>query len=236
MTLDPEEIFADLISFRKEIHAPEVHHMEYTVKPFRFVLYTPAGTSFHFMPCPTVKRTSNLRRTSSTHGLHVCGNCINAWNNRFPDRPLTTKTFDLEQFFAQLEYDPEMWNGIDIPPEEDENEFMPECCLLYRPVYFKRRKGQKDTNVFHFMKCKAIRYDESIGWIKTYRFTDRVSGDFEMFGGRTYELHPCEDCLAEWNGGTARRKRYAPVSASGNFSRSAIVMKTDRRNLQNSTV
>ena len=84
MLLNPEEIFADLINFRKEINAPECH-FDYSVKPFHFVIYSPSSTRFHFMPCPTVRTAnnngtiSNFRRTSkadasqsaetvSTHG------------------------------------------------------------------------------------------------------------------------------------------------------------------------
>ena len=40
MPLNPEEIFADLITYRKEINAPECH-CDYEVKPFRFVIYKP---------------------------------------------------------------------------------------------------------------------------------------------------------------------------------------------------
>lgn len=205
MMLNPEEIFADLISFRKEINAPEVH-MDYTVKPFRFVIYSPTGTTFHIMSCQTVRAAQNngsivnfLRTPEKPEGLKVCGHCINAWNAKFPDRELQRANFDLEQFFSQLEYDPEMWNGINIPPETDENESV-HGFLLYNPV-----KGI--GSVFHFMKCKTVREDEKTGWIRSYRFTGRTSGDFDMwngdkvFDGSRQKLKPCTECLSEWNSG-----------------------------------
>ena len=194
--MTPEEIFADLIRFRKEILAPEVH-TDYAVKPFRFMVYSP---SFHFLPCQMMMRAqndgsiANLRRTSSKlAGLTVCGNCINAWNWRFPRSRLYAGTFDLDIFFSQLIYDPHMWDGIDLPPEIDEEEFSSDCFLPYRPVRANR--------CFHFMKCSNVRYDESVGWIRFYRFTGRISGVFDMFDGRTQRLRPCLKCLAEWDGG-----------------------------------
>ena len=203
--MKPEEIFAGLISFRKEILAPEVH-MDYTVKPFRFVIYGPTGRSFHFMPCATIKAAqrngsiANFRRTSSKPaGLAVCGNCINAWNGRFPRQALYARTFDLDKFFSQLVYDPHMWDGIDLPPESIDNEGIPGCFLLYRP--------SKSNNVFHFMRCRTVRDDEATGWIKAYRFTGSTSGVFEVWNGKgefvgdKQRLKPCHHCLAEWDGG-----------------------------------
>ena len=49
------------------------------------------------------------------------------------------------------------------------------------------------------MKCKTVREDEKIGWIRSYRFTDRITGKFEMFDGSFQTLKPCEECLAEWD-------------------------------------
>ena len=51
MMLDPEEIFADLINFRKEINAPDVH-MNYTVKPLSIRHIQPGrqDISHHAMP------------------------------------------------------------------------------------------------------------------------------------------------------------------------------------------
>ncbi len=78
MLLNPEEIFADLIRYREEIHAPE-SHMDYTVKPSRFVIYNPANRSshFHFMPCTAITRAqedgtiANFRRTSDDSGEFI---------------------------------------------------------------------------------------------------------------------------------------------------------------------
>ncbi len=197
MPLNPEEIFADLITFRKEINAPECH-CDYDVKPFRFVLYNPSGKVFHFMPCTTIRTAnnsgtiSNLRRTSQAPRLNVCRNCINLWNNLHPDMTLSAGTFDINKFFLQLEYDSHMWDGINLPPEFDGEEFSRNCFTLYRPV-----KG----SVFHFMKCETVREDEKIGWIRSYRFTDRITGKFEMFDGSFQTLRPCAECLAEWDNG-----------------------------------
>ena len=199
MLLNPEEIFADLINFRKEINAPECH-FDYSVKPFHFVIYSPSSTRFHFMPCPTVRTAnnngtiSNFRRTSKADGLTVCGNCINAWNNQHSDMLLLAGNFDLSRFFFQLEYDHHMWDGIKLPPEFNDDEFSRECFILYRPV-------KVTPNVFHFMKCSSVCDDERIGWIRSYRFTDRISGKFEMFDGSFQTLRPCEKCLAEWDSG-----------------------------------
>lgn len=220
--LDPEEIFADLISFRKEINAPEVH-MDYTLKPFRFVIYNPESKNarFHFMPCTTIMRAqtqgriANLRRTSNSSGifpmygalpqkLSVCNNCVNEWNNRFPDKPLDAKTFDIAKFFLLGEYYPDVWDVINIPPEIKDNEFMPNFFLLYRPIRIT-------PNVFHFMKCKTVCDDEKIGWIKTYSFTCRTSGVFDMYDGSAQRLSPCEECLSEWNDGTGW-KGYSSAS------------------------
>lgn len=212
MSIDPSEIFADLIQFRKDIYAPEVH-MNYTVRPSRFVIYDPANINarFHFMPCQTLNTAqrngniTNLRRSSDDSGvfsmygampkkLHVCGHCVNAWNASFPDRQLNANNFSLAEFFCMCEYDPHFWDGIDIPPEIDAPEHIPGCYLLYKPV---------KNSPFHFMKCKTVRYDESIGWIKSYRFTDNLSGAFELFSDNTHlpaqRLHVCKDCLAEWD-------------------------------------
>lgn len=70
MMLDPEEIFADLINFRKEINAPDVH-MNYTVKPFRFVIFSPASKKFHFMPCHRIV----------IQKLKPCIDCLSEWDN-----------------------------------------------------------------------------------------------------------------------------------------------------------
>ena len=227
MILEPSEIFADLIHFREELNAPEVH-MNYTVKPSRFVIYDPsaANARFHFMPCQTIQGKQRdgdivkLRRTSDDSGvfsmygampkkLQVCGNCVNAWNTRFPDRPLNANTFSLSRFFCMCEYDPHLWDGIDIPPEIDVHEHLSSCFLLYRPV---------KNSPFHFMKCKTVRDDEKIGWIKTYRFTDNLSGAFEMFSADSnalpvQRLHVCKDCLAEWDSGNGW-KGYSSASDS----------------------
>ena len=200
MPLDPEKIFADLTAFRKEIHAPEECHCGYDVKPFRFVIYNPAGRVFHFMPCQTVTAANNsgaiskFRRTRENPGLAVCGNCINKWNNMHPDKALNARTFDINKFFGGLMYDAHMWDGINLPPEFDGDEFSRECFFLYRPVKLPH-------NVFHFMKCSAVCEDEKIGWIRSFRFTDRITGKFEMFDGSFQPLRPCDKCLAEWNGG-----------------------------------
>ena len=69
---------------------------------------------------------------------------------------------------------------------------MPSCYLLYKPV---------KNSVFHFMRCSQLKKDEENGWIKTYRFTDRTSGVFELFDGSTATLKPCSKCLAEWDDG-----------------------------------
>ena len=205
MQLNPDEIFSDLIAFRKEIHAPVVQ-MNYTVKPFRFLLYNPANINghFHFMPCHHVRNSiTNLRRTSSTSGvfpmigalpqkLSVCRPCLNAWNNRYPAKHLDADAFDIVKLFALWEYDPHLWDGIAIPPEI--NADLPGCFLLYRPT-------RVTHNAFHFMKCKTVREDEQTGWIRTYRFTNETSGAFEMFGGGTQRLRPCSECLAEWDNG-----------------------------------
>ena len=60
MLLNPEEIFSDLIAFRKEVHAPEVH-IDYTVKPSRFLLYNLSDVNghFYFMSCRHVKTLSD---------------------------------------------------------------------------------------------------------------------------------------------------------------------------------
>ena len=208
--LDPEEIFADLINYRKEIHAPEVH-VDCEVKPFRFLLYNPANddSRVHFMTCPTVRqaqtqgRLVNWRRTSSDsevfriygslpRSLSVCHNCVNTWNMHFPDKRLD-EPVNFVKLFAMMEYDPHFWDGIDLPPEISVHEFMPEYFLLYMPVNRSR---------FHFMKCKTVCHDEEIGWIKAYRFTNRTSGAFEMFDGTIAKLHPCRECLSEWDNGT----------------------------------
>lgn len=197
MTLDPQEIFADLINFRKKIGAEEAH-VDITLKPFRFVLYNYVnGKAFHFMTCPTVRNTApeNLHRAShKPDGLHPCGNCISAWNRKFPNNKVNAKTFDLENFFSQLQYDPHMWDGVDIDKIKEVNDarFMPDCYLLYRPV-----RNMK----FHFMKCSEVRYDEEIGWIKAYRFTNNISGKFMLFDGTEQSLRPCPKCLAEWDNG-----------------------------------
>lgn len=206
MPLDPEEIFADLIAFRNEIHAPECH-CNYDVKPFRFVIYKPDSTVFHFMPCHTITKAQNdgsikdFRRTSQNPGLKVCGHCINMWNKKFPGNKLSAKTFDFNKFFLQLEYDSQMWDGINLPPEFDDEEFSRDCFILYKPV--------RNTQ-FHFMKCSDVFSDEKIGWLRSYRFTDRISGKFEMFDGSFQALLPCEKCLAEWDNGNGW-KNYSSV-------------------------
>ena len=199
-TLNPQEIFADLIAFRKEINAPECH-CGYDVKPFRFVMFSPASNTFHFMPCQTIKTAQtngsikDFRRTSKNPGLKVCKNCINAWNKKFPGNNLSANNFNLDKFLMELEYDSDMWDGIDLPPEFDDEEFSRHCFTLYRPV-----KG----SVFHFMKCSVVREDEKIGWIRSYRFTDRITGEFEILDKETRKLklqtlRPCEECLSEWD-------------------------------------
>lgn len=206
MTLDPNEIFADLISFKKEINAPDVH-MNYTVNPFRFVIFSPTGEKFHIMPCKTVRTAQTngsirnfIRTSENPEGLKVCKNCINGWNKKFPGRQIKAATFNLEEFFGQLEYDPEMWKDIYIPPEINENESV-HGFLLYRPVH--------NIGIFHFMKCRTVREDDINGWTRTYRFTGRTSGDFEMWSKDKDErdktvmqkLKPCIDCLSEWDNG-----------------------------------
>lgn len=162
MMSTPEEIFADLISFRKEINAPEVP-VNWETKPFRFALYNPAGDNprFHIMPCTVIRAAQgdgtigNLRRTSSYSGLFtmygslpqrlkVCSHCVKEWNKKFPGTQLDANTFDIAKFFLCGEYYPDIWDTIDIPPEIDEGECMSGCFLLYRPV---------KNSPFHFMKC-----------------------------------------------------------------------------------
>ncbi|MBQ6001357.1 MAG: hypothetical protein IJL18_00715 [Synergistaceae bacterium] len=197
MTLDPKEIFADLINFREEIGAKEAH-VDITLKPFRFVVYNfLGGAAFHFMPCPAVKKADPQKLHRASHipdGLSPCGNCITAWNARFPDNKVSAQNFNLERMFSQLQYDPNMWDGVDIDKikEVNDEKFMPGCYLLYRPV-----RNMK----FHFMKCSDVRYDEKIGWIRAYRFTNNISGKFELFDNTTQSLKPCPKCLAEWNNG-----------------------------------
>ena len=204
MPLNPEEIFAGLITHRKEINAPECH-CDYDVKPFRFVIYKPDGETFHFMPCQAVRRAQNdgsikdFRRTSKNPGLKVCESCIDKWNRAHKNMPLNAATFDLSKFFLQLRYDSHMWEGIDLPPVFDREEFSRQCLFLYRPVKLPH-------NVFHFMKCSDVCYEERIGWIRTYRFTDRITGKFEILDKEKRKLilqtlRPCEKCLAEWNSG-----------------------------------
>lgn len=217
MTLNPEEIFAGLITRRKEINAPECH-CDYDVKPFRFVIYKPNtnGAAFHFMPCQTIRGAQNdgsikdFRRTSKNPGLDVCGHCINMWNRNFPGNKLSAETFNLSKFFLQLRYDSQMWEGIDLPPVFDREEFSRQCLFLYRPVKLPH-------NVFHFMKCSDVCYEERIGWLRAYRFTDRITGKFEIeiLDKEDKEkrkdkekpklilqtLRPCVKCLAEWDSG-----------------------------------
>ena len=201
MTLNPEEIFADLIAFRKEINAPECH-CDYEVKPFRFVMYKPDGKAFHFMPCRTINKAQkngsikDYRRTSKNPGLRVCENCIKVWNKKFPHNKLFVKTFNPDKFLMELEYDSHMWDGIDLPPEFNDDEFSRDCFILYKPV----------VNIpFHFMKCSDVVSDEKIGWLRSYRFTDRITGQFEMFDGSFQTLRPCVKCLAEWDSGRGWR-------------------------------
>lgn len=204
--LDPEEIFADLISYRKEINATEVH-LNYTLKPFRFVLYNPidVNAKYHIMPCSVIQRTQNndaiknLRRTCAVpQNMSVCSHCVNSWNRRFPEVPLDVKTFDLAKFFMLGKYYPEVWYGIDIPPEVN----MLGGFLLYRPAA---------KSEFHFMRCKIVRYDEKINWIKSYRFAEITSGGFELEDGKTHKLHPCRECLTEWDNGIGW-KSYSKAS------------------------
>ena len=107
---------------------------------------------------------------------------------------LKKKRFNIDKFFGQCGYNPDIWDGINIQDiqEIDYDTFRADCFLLYRPV---------GGAVFHFMKCKEVRADEKIGWIKSYRFTDDLSGGFKLFDGSKQTLKPCECCLAEWDNG-----------------------------------
>ena len=55
---------------------------------------------------------------------------------------LLAGNFDLSRFFFQLEYDHHMWDGINLPPEFNDDEFSQDCFILYRPV-------KVTPNVFH---------------------------------------------------------------------------------------
>lgn len=141
----------------------------------------------------------------------MCSNCVREWNRRFPAKTLQADRFDIVRLFGLMEYDPHLWDGIDLPPEIGNHEYMPGCFLLYRPVNI-------NPKVFHFMRCETVSYDEKIGWIKTYRFTNRTSGIFDMYSGDTQKLRPCSECLAEWNNG----KGWKGYSSASDEEKKAI--------------
>ena len=152
------------------------------MKKLSFVLYNPNNAvSFHTTACQTIRNAQeigtikNFRRVPrGTRLFRMYGQrpqalprCINCMND-------TTVN---------------SWIGIDIPPEINNNEILPDCFLLYLP--------QVPSKGFHFMKCRRVRYDEKIDWLWNYRFTNKAW--FEDFNGNVIDLKPCPCCLAEWN-------------------------------------
>ena len=199
-----EDFFSEIADFREKINAPLIHTQP-IVTPSRFLLYNPNNPngSFHFMNCWAMQSAnlSQWLRTSRTDGnfrmsdgtlqsLPVCQSCINDWNSQFPAAQITRQNFNIKNFFLQYGDRQDNWFGANIPSDGGIS-FRTGCFLLYRPIQYQP---------FHFMKCRKVLHDEENGWIKTYRFTDDISGVFKLFNGSRKKLSPCEDCLSEFNG------------------------------------
>jgi len=217
---------ASLVEIRKELE-----HLDdtFVVRPKQFLVYNPLHNpdynlpKFHFMSCDAVQQhlSPSWRRTSNTDGnfimynknsllkevnhLQVCGACCHQWNDMFPNNRVNSYDFNIENFFARSVNHQEIWGNLinNLPPEMSVDVFRPGCFLLYKPVQYAP---------FHFMKCSDIRDKEQSGWIKAYRFTDNISGFFNVIKERfnretnvytveefTQRLKPCKNCLSEWN-------------------------------------
>ena len=238
METNPDEICKSLIDIRKELGAEELHtNFTLQPLRFVVYDPSSKDSCFHIMPCKTIWNTKDVnrrkfRRTSNISGkfrlyelhdfaeqeLQVCEDCLYDWNGGKGWKNLTSASnsekdeirnnFRIDEFFAQSEYNPNLWLGWD--------RYIPEFCDQVHDKYFLLYNPTSKKVDFHFMKCSHIRQDIKFGWLKTYRFTSRTSGFFEKYSvlnGQSLKTRAnrvslekdfskftvCEDCLREYS-------------------------------------
>ena len=200
MNLNPEEIFKDLIDFRKEINASSIQ-IPFELKNNHFLLYLPEPPNpkyrkkrrFHSMACQIIREAQKDGTIKKFRRVPDDTKIFQIYGEE-PQKLQECKCCKNEK---KSVVDSERWNGIDIPPEINNGEYRPGCFLLYTPA-------APNAN-FHFMKCKKVCEDIRNNWLGTYRFTNKTY--FEVYR-RTPQneitinktkLNVCEHCLSEWN-------------------------------------